>query len=210
MQKSSQGGTPRQSRLVPETDLTLNGGYSTDEDDDIADGPSSAAVVHRRRTSAAQSSLHSNPPPSISFKRGGGGDSTSSTTDSSDDECRIVPGDGNDDDDYLERLDRRVTEVISRCREGYAHSSAAVMPSPASYNRRSNRAKPVKTPSSSDGHSALTEGSNVNNNNNVQDSSGSAAVAAAAAFPIAAGLIRFEDEEGNAEADDTQESSQVH
>ena len=83
------------------------------------------------------------------------------------------------------------------------------MPSPASYNRRSNRAKPVKTPSSSDGHSALTEGSNVNNNNNVQDSSGSA-VAAAAAFPVA-GLIRFEeDEEGNAEADDTQESSQVH
>ena len=197
MQKSSQGGTPRQSRLVPETDLTLNGGYSTDEDDDIVDGPSSA-VVHRRRTSAAQSSLHSNPP-SITFKRGG--DSTSSTTDSSDDECRIVP-DGKDDDDYLERLDRRVTEVISRCREGYAHSSAAVMPSPASYNRRSNRAKPVKTPSSSDGHSALTEGSNVNNNNNVQDSSGSAAVA---------GLIRFEeDEEGNAEADDTQESSQVH
>ena len=196
MQKSSQGGTPRQSRLVAETDLTLNGGYSTDEDDDIVDGPSST-VVHRRRTSAAQSSLHSNPP-SITFKRGG--DSTSSTTDSSDDECRIVP-DGKDDDDYLERLDRRVTEVISRCREGYAHS-AAVMPSPASYNRRSNRAKPVKTPSSSDGHSALTEGSNVNNNNNVQDSSGSAAVA---------GLIRFEeDEEGNAEADDTQESSQVH
>ena len=187
---------------MAETDLTLNGGYSTDEDD-IVDGPST--VVHRRRTSAAQSSLHSNPP-SISFKRGGGGDSTSSTTDSSDDECRIVP-DGNDDDDYLERLDRRVTEVISRCREGYAHS--AVMPSPASYNRRSNRAKPVKTPSSSDGHSALTEGSNVNNNNNVQDSSGSA-VAAAAAFPVA-GLIRFEeDEEGNAEAEDTQESSQVH
>merc|ERR1719422_2308356 len=64
--KSSQGGTPRQSRLVAETDLTLNGGSSTDEDDDIVDGPSSA-VVHRRRTSAAQSSLHSNPP-SISFK----------------------------------------------------------------------------------------------------------------------------------------------
>ena len=39
-----------------------------------------------------------------------------------DDECRIVPDDC--DDDYLERLDRRVSEVINRCRAGNAPGPA--------------------------------------------------------------------------------------
>ena len=39
-----------------------------------------------------------------------------------DDECRIVPDDC--DDDYLERLDRRVSEVINRCRAGNASGPA--------------------------------------------------------------------------------------
>jgi len=84
------------------------------------------------------------------------------------------------------------------------------------YNRRSARdrkqaklAAATKTPPSSDGD-GMTEG----NNNNVDSSTTpppptDQVLAKAATVPAASnGLIRFEEDEGNAEADDTQESSQ--
>ena len=85
------------------------------------------------------------------------------------------------------------------------------------YNRRSARdrkqaklAAATKTPPSSDGD-GMTEG----NNNNVDSSTtppppADQVLAKTAAHAASNGLIRFEEDEGgNAEADDTQESSQV-
>jgi len=247
--KSSQS-TPRQSRLLSpaaaaESDLIHD--YSTDDE-------TSLSVSHRTVSSRRQHSVigHNNSPlrsssrhsslrNSITLRRGGGArksihdsaSSTSTSTDSSDDECRIVPDCGHDDDDdYLERLDRRVTEVINRSQQQqqstFRHDRADVTPVHATtrhggdYNRRSQRAKhhSAKTPgSSSDACNStnLTEEPTVNNNNNSsvaggQEGSNGGSQSASVAcgnLPGLAGLIRFEeDEEGNAEADDTQESSQ--
>ena len=202
-QQISCQSTPRQSRLLsPDPDLTAPKEYTTDSDPEQAcSTPRQRPTRRSQRNSTGSNpfylqSPNNNSPESV-FSRPAvirRSPSTSSSTDSSDDECRIVP-DELVKDDYLETLDRKVTEVINRSRNSAADlsrtNSDKYGPLSMSYNRRKKPTAPAivtKTPSSSD--NALTEDMASNNNNNISRPSS---------------LVRF-DEEDNAQ--DTQESSQ--
>merc|ERR1719414_2279067 len=149
----------------------------------------------------------------------------SSSEDSSDNECRIIPV---EKDDYLETLDRKVTEVINQSRisnvgiVGSTTSEQMNRKSSMERRRHVQRTKPspgsnkrifMKTPSSSDNH----EGHGISSSNNIHDdniSNGNVLANSNNPARISSYLpriVRFDESNENNNRDassDTQESSQ--
>ena len=146
----------------------------------------------------------------------------SSSDDSSDDDCRIIPI---EKDDYLETLDRKVTEVISQSRisnGGIVASTSTELNRKASIARRQNhRTKPspasskrsyMKTPSSSDNQGNLESSpsgfldENLNNGNTILNTNNEEGQTR-----YLPRIARFDESNRNNNQDassDTQESSQ--
>ena len=146
----------------------------------------------------------------------------SSSEDSSDDDCRIIPI---EKDDYLETLDRKVTEVISQSRisnGGIVASTSTELNRKASIARRQNhRTKPspasskrsyMKTPSSSDNQGNLESSpsgfldENLNNGNTILNTNNEEGQTR-----YLPRIARFDESNRNNNQDassDTQESSQ--
>ena len=145
----------------------------------------------------------------------------SSSDDSSDNECRIIPVER---DDYLETLDRKVTEVINQSRisnGGIVATTTTELNRKSSGGRRHQRTKPspgsakritMKTPPSSDNQglvessSNCVAGDNVFNGNTIVDSREETRMSA-----YIPSIVRFDETNGNNDQDtssDTQESSQ--
>ena len=149
----------------------------------------------------------------------------SSSEDSSDNECRIIPV---EKDDYLETLDRKVTEVINQSRisnvgiVGSTTSEQMNRKSSMERRRHLQRTKPspgsnkrifMKTPSSSDNH----EGHGISSSNNIHDdniSNGNVLADTNNSARISSylpSIVRFDESNENNNRDassDTQESSQ--
>merc|ERR1719414_2499128 len=149
----------------------------------------------------------------------------SSSDDSSDTECRIIPV---EKDDYLETLDRKVTEVINQSRisnvgiVGSTTSEQMNRKSSMERRRHLQRTKPspgsnkrifMKTPSSSDNH----EGHGISSSNNIHDdniSNGNVLADTNNPARISSylpSIVRFDESNENNNRDassDTQESSQ--
>jgi hypothetical protein len=145
----------------------------------------------------------------------------SSSDDSSANECRIIPVER---DDYLETLDRKVTEVINQSRisnGGIVASTTTELNRKTSLGRRHQRTKPspgsakrifMKTPSSSDNQCHLESSSNcilddnLSNGNTVLNTSDDTRITS-----YLPSIVRFDETNGNNNQDassDTQESSQ--
>ena len=144
-----------------------------------------------------------------------------SSIDSSDNECRIIPV---EKDDYLETLDRKVTEVINQSRisnGGIVASTTTELNRKSSGGRRHHRAKPspgsakritTKTPSSSDNIGNVESSSNCAADENIYNGNVPWDGAEGKANNgYLSSIVRFDEKNGNSGQDagsDTQESSQ--
>ena len=149
----------------------------------------------------------------------------SSSDDSSDTECRIIPVER---DDYLETLDRKVTEVINQSRISnvgiVASTTAEQLNRKSSIERRRHlqRTKPspgsnkrifMKTPSSSDNHEGhgLESSSNNMHDDNISNGNILGNNNSAGRNSYLPSIVRFDETNENNNRDassDTQESSQ--
>ena len=149
----------------------------------------------------------------------------SSSDDSSDNECRIIPVER---DDYLETLDRKVTEVINQSRISnvgiVASTNAEQLNRKSSMERRRHlqRTKPspgsskrifMKTPSSSDNHEGhgIESSSNNIHDDNISNGNILGTDNLARRSSYLPSIVRFDETNENNNQDassDTQESSQ--
>merc|ERR1719414_675089 len=149
----------------------------------------------------------------------------SSSDDSSDTECRIIPVER---DDYLETLDRKVTEVINQSRISnvgiVASTNAEQLNRKSSMERRRHlqRTKPspgsskrifMKTPSSSDNHEGhgIESSSNNIHDDNISNGNILGTDNLARISSYLPSIVRFDESNENNNRDassDTQESSQ--